>query len=138
MVNISSWFSSFFSAAEADVISIVTQIKQDVEIAEADVVKALQWVADNAGTITSDIQQVLGVVQILGISNPAVETAVTAANSAVNALNVYAAAVKNGTGTPQAVVQGYTAYKQAQQAAAGAMAAVVSAPAPVQSTPTAS
>jgi hypothetical protein len=71
---------------------------------------------------------VLSVVEAIGIgANPEVATAVTAANSAVAALNAFATQYNNGTGTVQSVVSGYSAFKQAQAAAATAAAAAVTA-----------
>jgi hypothetical protein len=122
-----SWFSSFLSTAESDVIKTITAIKSEATVAIADINAALKWIADNAGTITTDIQEVLGLVQVVGIANPSVEAAVTAANAAVGALNAYAAAYKSGTGTPAAVIAGYSAFKQAQAAAASATAIAVQA-----------
>ena len=72
----------------------------------------------------------LSIVSVVGISSPQVEAAVVAANTAVSALNAYATAYKNGTGTPQAVLAGYSAFKNAQAAAAQATSAAVLAPTP--------
>jgi hypothetical protein len=125
-----SWFSSlktYVAYAEKDVLALVANIKQDVQIAESDINAALRWIAGNAGTITTDIQEVLGLVQIVGIANPQVEVAVTAANSAVGALNAFAAAYNSGTGTSSSVIAGYSAFKQAQAAAATATSIAVAA-----------
>jgi hypothetical protein len=129
-----SWLT-FWQTTESDVLRIIANIKKDIAVVESDINSALKWIADNAGTITSDIEAVLGVVQAVGIANPAVEAAVTAANSAVSALNAYAQAYQNGRGTPKAVVAGYSAFKQAQAAAATAASAVVMAPASVAPVP---
>ncbi len=125
----SFWTSlkKFFVTSEQDVLGIIVKIKQDVDILESDISAALKWIADNTPAIAADIESVLSVVQAIGIPNPAVQVAVTAANEAVLALNAYATAYKNGTGTAQAVIAGYSALKQAQAAAANAASAAVSA-----------
>lgn len=119
-----SWLT-FWQTTEADVLKIVVTIKKDIAIVESDVSKALQWLANNSGTIAADVQSVLSVVQILGISNPEVEAAVIAANSAVSALNKFAADYNAGKGTPASVVAGYSAFKQAQASAAQAASVAV-------------
>lgn len=125
-----SWFTSFFTTVEADIIKIVTAIKTEEQILAKDVNLALKWIAANTPAITADIQQVLSIIQVVGITSPQVEAAVVAANTAVTALNAYATAYKNGTGTPAAVIAGYSAYKNAQASAAQAASAAVLAPTP--------
>ena len=133
----SFWTSiaNFVSYAESDVLKLVAAIKNEEQVAVNDINAALKWIAGNAGTITTDIQQVLGLVQVVGIANPAVMTAVTAANAAVGALNQFAAAYNSGTGTVQSVIAGYSAFKQAQAAAATATSIAVSAVSPVPASP---
>ena len=128
----SFWSSvaNFVSYAEKDVLKLVAAIKNEEQVAVSDINSALKWIAGNAGTITTDIQEVLGLVQIVGIANPSVVTAVSAANAAVGALNQFAAAYNSGTGTVQSVISGYSAFKQAQAAAATAASVAVSASAP--------
>ena len=123
-----SWFTSWFTTAEADVLKIIQVIKTEEQILASDISKALKWVADNTPQIAADIQQVLSLVQAVGIVNPEVEAAIATANTAVSALNAYAASYKSGSGTPQAVLAGVAAYKNAQSAVATATAAAVSAP----------
>jgi hypothetical protein len=126
-----SWFS--FSSiknavyvVETDVLLTIEKIKQEAIVAESEISAALRWIASNTPAITADIQQVLGLVQVVGIANPQVEAAVVAANAAVGALNVYAAAYNKGTGTAASVIAGYSAFKQAQAAAATATSVAVS------------
>ena len=123
-----SW-KAFLTETEADVVKIITAIKADAVIIEADVVAAQHWIANNAPTIAKDIQQVLGLVEAVGIgANPEVAAAVVAANLAVSALNAFAAQTNVGGNAAQSVVAGYVAVKQAQSAVSAAMAASVAAP----------
>jgi hypothetical protein len=127
---------NFISETEADVVTIVTNIKAGVAVVESDLAAAEHWIASNAPAIAADIQQVLGLVEAVGIgANPEVAAAVTAANLAVNALNAFAASSNAGATPAQAVVAGYVAVKQAQSAVSSAMAS--SAAAPTTSAPTA-
>lgn len=120
---------NFITETEADVVAIVTNIKAGVAVVESDLVAAEHWVASNAPAIAADIQQVLGLVEAVGVgANPQVAAAVIAANLAVNALNAFAAASNTGATPSQAVVAGYVAVKQAQSAVSSAMAATAAAP----------
>ena len=125
-----SWFTSWFATAEADVLKIIQVIKTEEQVLASDINKALKWVADNTPAIAADIQQVLSLVQILGIADPRVQVAVTTAHEAIAALDAYAKAYNSGTGTPQAVVAGYAALKSAQAAASTAASVAVSTPTP--------
>ena len=126
-MSIFSAIGWFFSVTEQDVLALIVKIKQAEAVVARDISAALGWIADNTPAIVADIEQVLSIVQVVGIADPKVELAVTAANEAVAALNAYATAYKNGTGTVQAVVSGYSALKQAQAAAATATAVTVAA-----------
>jgi len=127
-MSIGSWFSSFWAATEADVLQLVVNIKQDVAIAEADIASALNWIANNTPAIVADIQSVLSVVQVIGVGNPTVAAAVTAANEAVSALNAFSTSYQSGSGSTTAVLAGYSALKLAQAAAATAASVAASAP----------
>ena len=117
---------AFFTTTEADVVSVIVKIKTDASVIESEVNSALHWIAANAPAIAADLQQVVGVVEVVGVaSNPQVAAAITAANVAVTALNAFAAASNKGQTNPQAVLAGYVAVKQAQSAAASAAAAAV-------------
>ena len=52
---------SFFVTTEAEVLKVVTAIKTDAAVAEADISTALTWISNNAPTIAADIQQVVGI-----------------------------------------------------------------------------
>lgn len=119
----------FFVTAEADVIAIVVKAKQEIDLVAHEIDLALGWIANNTPAIVADIEQVLGIVQAIGIVNPQVEAAVTAAHEAVAALDVFATAYKNGSGSAQSVVAGYAALQQAKAAAAAAKSVAVSTPA---------
>lgn len=123
-----SFFSTFFADTEADVVKVVVAIKTDVAVVEADLAKALKWVASNAPAIAADIEDVVSIVTQLGVtSNPEVAVAVAAANTAVAALNAFSTSYTSGTGSAQALVNGYIAVKQATASVASASAAAVAA-----------
>lgn len=132
-----SVIENFFSITEKDVVALVLKIKHDIDVTNAQVKAAMGWIANATPQITKDIQTVESIVQVIGVGNPTVAAAVAAANVAVAGLNAYATAYNNGTGTPAAVVAGYSAAKLAQAAAANAasvaVAAPVTAPAPASS-----
>lgn len=123
-----SFISNFFAYTEADVVKILVAIKTDAAVIEADVSKALKWVAGNAPAIAADIEEVVSVVTQLGVtSNPEVAAAVVAANAAVSALNAFSVSYTSGTGSAQALVNGYIAVKQATASVASASAAAAGA-----------
>ena len=120
-----SGIQQFFIVTEKDVIAIILKVREEAELAAHEISAALGWIADNTPAIAADIQEVLSIVQAIGIVDPRVDLAVTAAHEAIAALDAYATAYKSGTGTAQAVVSGYAALKQAQGAAAQASAVAV-------------
>ena len=131
-----SWFTElegFFTTTETDVVNLIAKIKQGVDVAQNDIHGVVKWVANNAPAIASDIQQVLLIVQALGVVSPQVELAIAAANAAVVALNAFAAAQKAGQSDATSVIAGYTAVKQAQAAVAQAGVAAANAKAPAAS-----
>ncbi len=84
---------NFITETEADVLKVVVAIKADAAIVQADLVAAEHWIASNTPAIAANIQQVLALVEEVGVgSNPEVALAVTAANVAVKALNAFATA----------------------------------------------
>lgn len=120
---------NWLTETETDVLDLIAKIKTDVQVAESDIAAGLHWVASHAPTIASDIQQVAAVAETIGLTtNPEFAAAVTGANLAVTALNAFAGAANSGASNVQAVVQGYTAVKQAQAASAAAAAALAAAP----------
>jgi len=128
-----SWIENAFIVTEKDVIAIVVKAKQDIELAAHEINAALGWIADNTPQIAADIGQVASILQfvpaIAPVAAPEVEAAVAAANLAVAGLNKFASAYKSGSGTVASVIEGYTAIKTAQSAAAKATALAVAAPA---------
>jgi hypothetical protein len=120
-------FWNLIDETESDVLTIITDFKSGVVVAEKDVNYALQWIASNAPAIAADIEEVVGIATTIGVAaNPEVAAAITAANVAVTALNAFAASSNSGATATQAVVAGYVAVKQAQAASAAASAAAVS------------
>lgn len=120
---------NFISETEADVVAVITAIKADAAVVQSDLVAAEHWIASNTPAIAAEIQQVLSLVEAVGVgSNPEVAAAVVAANLAVTALNSFANASNTGASPAQAVVAGYVAVKQAQSAVSSAMAATAAAP----------
>lgn len=125
-----SWFTdieSFFKTTETDVQALLVKIAQGVQIVETDINNALRWAANNAPAIAADIQGAVKLVEQIGIITPEVQTAITAANASVVALNAFAASVKHGETNAQSVVSAYVAVKNAQKASANAAAAAANA-----------
>lgn len=114
-----------FQTTEQDVLNWIAQIKQGVEVAEADLASALKWLAGVAPAVTTDIQSTVSLVQQTGITIPA--SVVTAANAAVAGLNAIAAAQNAGATSAQTLVNGYVAVKQATVAQAQTALAVAQA-----------
>ena len=131
-MTILSWLEDALTVTEKDVVAIIVKVKQGIELAETEISAALGWIANNSGTIASDVQQVSSILLAAGTIVPAaapeVDAAVAAANVAVAGLNQFASAYKSGSGTVASVVAGYTAIKQAQSAVANATALAVAAP----------
>jgi len=136
-----SFFTSlqnFITETETDVVKVVAAIKADAAVVASDLTTAEHWIASNAPAIAADIEEVLSLVQVVGVgSNPEVAAAVVAANLAVGALNAFAKASNTGATPTQAVVAGYVAVKQAQSAVSSAMAATAAAPTAAAPTATA-
>lgn len=133
-----NWFTdiqNFFTTTEADVVDVIARIKADIPVVESDINAVVRWVVNNTPTIAADIQQVEQIITALGVVNPQVQLAISAANTAVVALNAFAASEKAGQSNIQSAVNGYVAVKQAQ--AAVAQAAVAAAQAPSATAPAA-
>jgi hypothetical protein len=116
---------NWITETETDVLNVVAQIRAGEAVIASDISAALHWIASNAPTIASDIEEVVGIVTTVGLAtNPQVSLAITAANTAVTALNAFAAASNSGASNTQAVLAGYVAVQQATAAVASAKAAV--------------
>ena len=118
---------SLIVTTETDVVKVIAAVKAAEKVAEKDVAYALGWVAKQAPTVASDLVRATGIIEALGVSaDPRVLAAIEAANIAVKALNVYAAAYKVGSTDQQSVVNGYIAIKQASASVSSAVAAAAS------------
>lgn len=114
---------------EADVIAIIAKIKTGIATIEADFDTAAKWVAQEVPIIVPYIEQVIGFASSVGVaSNPEVMAAITAANTAVQGLNAFAAAENSGVSDTASVVAAYTAIKNAQAASASAASTVAQSP----------
>lgn len=115
---------NFFTTTETFVQSVISQVQQEVAIAEADLSAALKWVASNTPTIVADIEQAISFATAVGAAtNPAASAVIAAAQIAVTTLNAVAQAQNTGASDVQTLLAGYTAVKQAQAAAATTAAA---------------
>jgi predicted oxidoreductase (fatty acid repression mutant protein) len=126
-----NWFTgleNFFTTTEADVVAVIAKIKAAIPVVENDINAVVRWVVNNTPTIAADIQQVERIVTALGFVNPEVSAAIAAANTAVVALNAFAASEKAGQSNVQSAVNGYIAVKQAQASVAQAAVAAAAAP----------
>lgn len=124
---------SFWQTTEADVLATIATIKADVAVVEADIVKAVGWVNANIPTINTYISEVNGALQTVAASGivtipPSVNTAIEIANKSVAALNAYQIDVAAGKSATTALMDGYSAIKQAQSSTALATLAIVQMP----------
>ena len=123
-------FSDFFKTAEADVLKVIVKIKNGIEFADHEVIAGFKWLEGHAGdiaTAVSTVGSVVGTLSGAGIAiPPSVVQAVKDANVAVAALNAMTSNQEKGT--PQALIDGYVAAKQAWKAADGAAVAIAMAP----------
>jgi hypothetical protein len=126
LTNLETWFQT----TEAEVLSVIVKIKNGIEYAEQEVVNGIKFLEGHAAEISGAVQTVAGVVGSLsgaGIAiPPSVVQAVKDANAAVAGLNAMVASQDKGT--PQALVDGYIAAKQALAAANNATLAIAQAP----------
>lgn len=129
--DLESNVSHFFVEAEQDVVKVVAQVKADIDVAIQDIDSALKWLANQTPAIAAGLATAASLIEQVGlVSNPEVAAAIQAANIAVQGLNAFAAAANTGKTMPQAVVDGYTAYKSAQAAVASAAAVAAKTPTP--------
>lgn len=124
--------TAWFHTTEQDVVNLITNIKNDITVAESDVVSALKWLSGEVPTIVAALQTAVGLASAVGVVS---QPELLAANAAVAALTAFAG-VQNATTTApainqsaQAVVAGYVAYTQANAAVNAAKATAAAAPA---------
>lgn len=119
-------FSDFFKATEADALKVIVKIKNGIEFADHEVLAGLQWLNAHAGDIAqavSVVAQAVGALAGAGVNiPPSVLSAVKDANVAVVGLNAMVANQEKGT--PQALIDGYVASKNAWKAADAAALAL--------------
>lgn len=121
---------NFFQTTETEVLAVIVKIKNGIVYAEQEVANGLSWLEGHAGEISDSVNTVAGVVGSLagaGIAiPPAVQQAVKDANAAVQGLNAMVASQEKGT--PQALIDGYVAAKQALAAANAAKLSIAATP----------
>lgn len=133
-----AWLEAEVPIVEADIQTFIAKIKNDVEVAIADLEKGLSWLASETPAIAAGVQQLAtfaeAVAPAAGPAGMAVVTAsVTAANVAMAGLTAFAASYNQATTTgitatkaAQALVTGYTALTTAKAAVATGAAAASS------------
>ena len=125
-------FKNWFKTTEAEVLAVIVKVKQGIEFAEHEVLAGFRWLEDHVDDIATAVSAVSGVVGSLAgagvVIPPTVLKAVADANAAVQGLNAMVASQQKGT--PQALIDGYVAAKQAWAAADAATLAVATAPNP--------
>lgn len=130
--------TGFLAILESDITAIVAKataweadIENAGEVVEADVEKFFQWLAQETPTITAIVQTATGFVsqvQAAGVPIPAsLSGDISDLQSAVTALQATASATNSGATPAQSIVQGYTAFKTAQAAAASVSASAMTA-----------
>lgn len=129
-MSILSAIEGVFVTTEADVVALITDIKNDAMVVASDVDKALKWIAGETGNATAAINSLIGFAQAAGVAgNPTVAKLIADAHTGVAALNAFQSDLNAGTGDVTAVIAGYQVIKTAQAAIATASAAVATAPA---------
>lgn len=127
-MSLLSSIESYWGVTESFVMSLALKIKTGLQVAEADIAKAWDWISAHAGEISSDAAMVATGIQTLkaaGIPIPsAATTAITDMNIAVTTLNAAVGASNAGANALGIVVAGYTAAKQAQASVAAAAVAI--------------
>lgn len=130
MSVITDKLSQWFSTTEADVLQVIVKVKNGIQYAEAELAAAFTWLENHAGDVAASVETVAKVVGALSAAGvgipPSVQQAVKDANAAVTGLNAMVSSQEKGT--PQALIDGYVAAKQAWSAADAASVAVASAP----------
>jgi len=127
LTGITAWFHT----TEQDVVNLITNIKSDIAVAEADVSSALKWLSGEVPTIVAALQTAVGLATAVGVVT---QPELLAANAAVAALTAFAGVQNSVTSTPtiqqsaQSVVAGYVAYTQANAAVNSAKATAAAAP----------
>lgn len=120
--------ASWWKTTEADVISVITKVKADTVIAEADVHAALNWISAETPAIVAGLQTALGIAEAVGVVTV---PELAAANAAVAALNAFAEMHNKGNNSAatdaKSVVAGYVAYTQANAAINAAKASAAQA-----------
>jgi hypothetical protein len=123
---------NFFSVVEADVVAVVTKIRQGFAVAETDIANAMKWIAGeipNVVTVIQTAESIAGTTAgLIPAIAPEVEAAIAAANVAVAGLNAFKTASGNNAGTPATLMASYVAVKQATALAHNAVATAVKAP----------
>lgn len=126
LTGITAWFHT----TEQDVVNLITNIKNDIAVAEADVSSALKWLSGEVPTIVGALQTAVGLATAVGVVS---QPELLAANAAVAALTAFAGVQNATTSAPainqsaQAVVAGYVAYTQANAAVNTAKASAAAA-----------
>lgn len=128
-MSILNSFKSFFVTVETDVQKVIVAIKTGEQVVAKDLQNAINWIASNAGTITTGVNEAETMLQQIlaatpgAAQNATVTKIIADANIAVTQLNAFATAANAGS-TAQAVVAGYAAVQNGLAAAATAKAAV--------------
>lgn len=128
LTSIASWWKT----TESDVVTVITKIKSDTVIAEADVHAALNWIAGEVPTIVAGLQVALGLAEAVGVVTAPELAAATAAVDALKLIaNAHNASASGGDAAiitdAKTVAAGYVAYTQANAAVNAAKAAAAQA-----------
>lgn len=110
-----SWFKKEAPIAESWIVARLHAFVNDVQIVEADLQSAADWIFSHMSTIEGDLATIVSIATAAGVAaNPVVATAITVTQSALTALNAYETAHNAGAGTLNSVVNAYQALKSAQ------------------------
>ena len=115
----------FFVTSEADVLKFIRAVWDEAPVAEKEIVAIAGWIIRvGIPKLTVDVAAITPIVAMLGTSSghPELAASMVALNASMTIINKFAASADAGTLTADDVVQGYGALKTAGAAASSVMA----------------
>lgn len=119
-MSIVSAVKGWFGTTEADVMAMMMKVWQEIPVAEKEVASAANWIATKGlPSLTAEVQAITPFVSVLGTAagHPELAANMAALNIAMAGVQSFAASASAGAMTPDQVVAGYGALKQAGSAA---------------------
>jgi hypothetical protein len=111
------WKSDVIAADEAWVVTKLHAFVNGVQIVEADLQAAADWIFNHIGSLEADVAALIGIANVTGLAiSPEIAGAVTITEKALGALQAYETAHNSGASTASSVVSAYQALKSTQGA----------------------